>query len=169
MQNTQCAMHAADLIPAMEVYQKIRPLALGGAKVPHGMSNPVLRNRNGRLCIAFFVYTYTRGELQNGAVRRPSSWITADLVTGELLERIPCSAEDFSDASNTEYFSTQNPNADKATREYYLKTYALLDSVRKTVAETGSFPNDVYAEYMRSMFVAVPPAYHRFYRELSNV
>lgn len=170
MQDEQGNLYAtAELIPAMDVYQKIRPLALGGVKIPHGISNPVLRKRDSRICIAFFVYTYTRGDLQNGAIRRPTSWITTDLVTGEILDRIQCADEDFSDASFTEYFSTNNPNAGKSTKEYYQSVYALLDSIRKTILENDSFPKDAYAEYMRSILEIVPPAYHRFYWELSNV
>lgn len=157
------------LIPVMDVYQKIRPLALGGVKIPHGISNPVLRKRDSRIYIAFFVYTYTRGDLQNGAIRRPTSWITTDLVTGEILDRIQCADEDFSDASFTEYFSTNNPNAGNSTKEYYQRVYALLDSIRKTIIENDSFPKDAYAEYMRSILEVVPSAYHRFYWELSNM
>ena len=56
MQDEQGNLYAtAELIPAMDVYQKIRPLALGGVKIPHGISNPVLRKRDSRICIAFFV------------------------------------------------------------------------------------------------------------------
>ena len=170
MQDEQDNLYAtAELIPAMDVYQKIRPLALGGVKIPHGISNPVLRKRDSRICIAFFVYTYTRGDLQNGAIRRPTSWITTDLVTGAILDRIQCADEDFSDASFTEYFSTNNPNAGKSTKEYYQSVYASLDSIRRTIIEKDSFPKDAYAEYIRSILEVVPPAYHRFYWELSNV
>ena len=170
MQDEQSNLYAtAELIPAMDVYQKIRPLALGGVKIPHGISNPVLRKQDNKICIAFFVYTYTRGDLQNGAIRRPTSWITTDLVTGEIRDRIQCADEDFSDASFTEYFSTNNPNAGKSTKEYYQSVYALLHSIRKTIIEKDSFPIDAYAEYMRSILEIVPPAYHRFYWELSNV
>lgn len=160
---------AAAQTPALDAYQKIRPLALGGVKLPHGVSNPVLRMRGGRVCMAFFVYTYTRGEIQSGVIRRPTSWLVADLATGELLERISCSREDFSDASFTEVFSTDNPNEGKATKAYYERVYGMLDAVRKRILEGGSFPEDGYEAYMRDILEVVPPAYHRFYRELSNV
>lgn len=156
------------LVPAMEVYQKIRPLALGGRKTPFGLSNPVLRRRGENLCLAFFVYTYTYADLQNKAVRRPSLWLTADLTTGQLLERIPCSNEDFSDAPFTEYFSTENPGALTLAKTHHQEAYAILDGVRAAAAQGGTVPETEYAAYLHRMLRAVPPAYHRFYWELSR-
>jgi len=148
------------------IYKNIYPLALGGRKVPHGVSNPVLRDRNGQLCMAFFVYTYTRDDLEKGMVRRPGSWMIADPVNGKLLEEISCGTEDFSNASKEERYSTDNPNGPKS-REFFSETYRLLDAVRQEYSKTGKLDKETYRQYLETVLQAVPPAYHRFYRELS--
>ena len=150
----------------MEIYQSIRPLALEGRKVPYGLSNPVLCKRETGLCLAFFVYTYSREDLQKGLLKRPDLWITADLENGQLLERIPCSREDFSDASREERYSTENPQGQK-DGAFFTRTYGLLDAVRQTYLKTGQLPREDYETYLEQILQAVPPAYHRFYRELS--
>lgn len=156
------------MTPAMEVYQRLRPLALGGRKIPHGVSNPVLRVRNGKLCLAFFVYTYNRADLQKGEISRPVSWMTADLTDGRLLEEIPCGEEDFSSAPPQERFSTENPSG-MPPADFFPRVYALLDAVRQTYLDTGALPQADYGQYLSEILQAVPPAYHRFYRELSKL
>ena len=148
----------------MEIYQSIRPLALEGRKVPYGLSNPVLCKRGDRLCLAFFVYTYSREDLQKGQLKRPDLWLTADVENGQLLERIPCTQEDFSKASRDERYSTHNPYGQK-DGAFFCETYALLDAARQAYLKTGQ--PDGYTDYLDRILQAVPPAYHRFYRELS--
>lgn len=153
-------------LTAEQIYKNIYPLALGGRKVPHGVSNPVLRIRNGQLCMAFFVYTYTREHLKQGMVRRPCDWMVADLVNGRLLEEISCSKEDFSDASKETWYSTDNPGGAKSG-EFFGEAYAILDAVRQEYSKTGKLDESAYRRYLDKILQAVPPAYHRFYRELS--
>jgi len=154
------------LIPVMQIYQRIYPQALEGQKVPYGLSNPVLHQRNGQLCLAFFVYTYSRADLQKGELGRPVRWILADPVSGKLQENIPCSREDFSGASRAERFSTANPNGPVGAQQL-AAAYARLDTVRQTMVQTGQPDRQEYQQYLDQMLTAVPPAYHRFYRELS--
>lgn len=150
----------------MEIYQSIRPQAMESRKVPHGLSNPVLCMRAGQLCLGFFAYFYSREDLQKGLLKRPEFWITADLDNGRLLERINCSQEDFSNASREERYSTDNPQGQK-NAPFFSEAYALLDEVRQVYIKTGQLPQDLYADYLERILQAVPPAYHRFYRELS--
>lgn len=155
------------MLPAEKIYQKIYPIALGGRKIPHGVSNPVLRRWNDETVLAFFVYTYTRTQLQQGEIGRPVSWILADLSTGALIREVPCTQEDFSSAGKDERFSTRrtdppvdgNPLAD---------AYAMLDEVRRKYRQDGLVDQQLYEKYLSRMLQAVPPSYHRFYRELSN-
>lgn len=155
------------ILSSKAIYQQLYPLALGGRKVPHGISNPVLRIWQEKLCLAFFVYTFSREDLHNGSVTRPISWMVADLENGQMLEEIPCSKEDFSSAGMKERFSTNNPNGTQPA-DFFQQTYAILDGVRQEYAETGNVNQSEYERYMEQMLRAVPPAYHRFYRELSK-
>ena len=163
------ALHGpeAGLVPAEQVYQKAYSRALGGRKIPHGISNPVLRRWGERLYLAFFVYTYTRQQLQQGLIGRPVSWMLTDLASGEPVAEIPCSREDFSGAPAKSVFSTENPGGRK-DGEFFRENYALLDAVRSAYLEDGQVDAERYEEYLRRILQAVPPSYHRFYRELSN-
>ena len=150
----------------MDIYQSIRPVALEGRKVPYGLSNPVLCRRGDELCLAFFVYTYSREDLQRGQLKRPDLWLIADVENGRLLERISCTQQDFSEASREERYSTDNPRGQKDSA-FFTETYELLDEVRQTYIKTGKLSQDGYNKYLDQILLAVPPAYHRFYRELS--
>ena len=155
-------------VTAMNIYKALNPQALGGRKIPHGLSNPVLRSRDGKLYLAFFVYTYTRQDVQNGAIPRPVSWMLADLESGKLMEEIPCSREDFSKAPAEEKYSTANPNG-KMPADFHQKVFGLLDQLRQGYLESGKLDAAGYQRYLAQMLQAVPPAYHRFYQELSNI
>lgn len=155
------------IVPAERIYQMIYPLALGGRKIPHGVSNPVLYYTEKQLFLAFFVYTYSRAQLQQGVIGRPSSWILADVRTGQLIKEISCNQKDFSPAGRNELFSVKNPNA-PTDKDFFCNTYALLDKVREEYLTTNTLNMALYEQYLDQVFLAVPPSYHRFYRELSN-
>lgn len=156
-----------DMVPAQAVYQRVYPLALGGRKIPHGVSNPVLHRREGQLNLAFFVYTYTKNQLQQGFIGRPVSWILADLASGRIIEEISCSRTDFSSAPYTQTFSVHNPGGPKDSG-FFRETYAILDEVRGGCLKGQPVDMDRYGEYLEKILLGVPPSYHCFYRELSN-
>lgn len=155
------------IVPSQQVYQSVYPLALGGRKIPHGVSNPVLRKKGDQLYLAFFVYPYTRAQLQQGAIGRPISWMLADIQTGELVEELSCGTQDFSSAGEKEMFSVHNPNPPRET-DFFRNAYAILDEVRKGYLESGAVDIPLYEAYLSKILLGVPPSYHRFYRELSN-
>jgi hypothetical protein len=92
----------------------------------------------------------------------------ADLESGKLMEEIPCSREDFSKAPAEEKYSTANPNG-KMPADFHQKVFALLDQLRQGYLESGKLDAAGYQRYLAQMLQAVPPAYHRFYQELSNI
>lgn len=154
------------VIPAMQVYQKLRPMVFEGRKIPYGVSNPVLRRENGNLYLAFFAYSYTREQLKSGAIGRPSRWILADIESGKLIRAVSCAEQDFTTAGKEERFSVDNPN--KPGNPDHLKdTYTILDEVRRNYLQEGTLDTKRYEEYLAQMLLAVPTSYHRFYRELS--
>ena len=141
---------------------------LGGSKIPHGMSNPVLRKVEGQFVIATFFYTYTKEHLDAKQLPRPKYWMTADLDTGRLIQEISCKDNDFSKQSLDEMYSMEKPDGINPTREYFEAVFVLFDEVRSTLMETGVMDNDKYAEYMTKMLAVVPTSYHVFYRELGE-
>lgn len=156
-----------DMIPAERIFQSVFTQAFGGRKIPHGISNPVLRWRDDQLFLAFFVYTYTRKQLQQGMIARPVSWILADIRTGHLIEEISCGTQDFSTAGNAELYSVHNPNP-RPDPDSFREAYEILDDVRRGYLEDGTVQSVRYNAYLDRILPGVPPAYHRFYRELSN-
>ena len=155
-----------NLVPAMKIYQQANRLAFEGRKIVHGISNPVLRMQDGNLYLAFFAYVYTRQNLQEKKIPRPSLWLLTDLTTGNLVRRISCSEEDFSPRSHEELCSTENPNAVSVD---YQKVYGMLDSVRQQFLEGGTLNREMYNGYLEQILQAVPPSYHCFYKDLTNV
>lgn len=150
---------------SMEIYQQLRPLSMGGRKTPHSLSNPVLRRRGERLCMAFFVYAYSRQDLQEKMIPRPCSWMLADLADGALLEEVPCSREDFSDAPVGSRWSAEMPEPVPAGA--LQAAYDALDRLRAQCPENTEPDRAAYEDYLSRMLACVPPAFRRFYRELS--
>lgn len=149
------------------VVQKLNAKALGGAKIPHGISNPVLRKSEGRVFISAFVYIYGRENLQNNKMPRPVHWMLADIETGDLVKDWDCRENDFSRASFDEVYDLNDPLVKKPTRADFEEIYSLIDSVREKYVTQGVFDEKMYAEYLDRILEVTPSNYRRFYRELS--
>ncbi len=156
-------------VPAMEVYRAVRAGALEGRKVPHGVSNPVLRRTEDGVCLAFFVYVYTKSHLDSLRMPRPSLWILADVRTGKILRRIPCGEEDFSSQPADKLYSVAYPERPAAGAGEFERLFRNLDAIRAQLCETGELDGTAYAEYLSEMLCLVPPGYRVFYKELSSV
>lgn len=154
-------------VPALQVYRKVRAGALEGRKIPHGLSNPVLRRENGTLYLAFFVFLYQRENLQHKQMPRPSSWIVADLSTGEICRRVDCSVQDFSSQPAGRLYSMEPEPG--AVRPDLDEAYARLDQLRRSWLQQGLLPPELYQDYLQTILTATPPAYRVFYQELSNL
>ena len=82
-----------------DIMKKFAVSALGGKKIPHGVSNPVFRkSEDGEYKVCAFIYLYQAQELKDKNVRRPTKWMSMDLKTGAVTE-YNCSDLDFSGAS----------------------------------------------------------------------
>lgn len=80
------------------INMKIRRNILGGAKIPHSTSQPVIFCENNKYYLAVFVFFYTREDIQSGMIGRPAVWAIADMETGEIINEYRCREKDFSDA-----------------------------------------------------------------------
>jgi hypothetical protein len=151
------------------ILSKLNLQFLEGAKVLHGLSNPVLRQHDGRVVIAVFGFVYEKAHFDANQLPRPAYWMTAGLETGEPAEEIDCLDRDFSEESFDGLYSMENPGAMKASQEAFEALFALFDSVRDSLVTKGVPDMDKYAEYMDKMLALAPPAYHVFYRELDSL
>ena len=153
-------------VPTETILESVYAKALGGRKVPHGISSPVLRSVDGKLALAFFVYTYSQEDLQAGTLGRPLTWIVTDLVNGNILREISCAAEDFSAEPVEGRYSMEQPKGGK-DQTFFSRAYGLLDALRRECIETGRLSKGAYENYLHTLLEAIPSAYHCFYRELS--
>ena len=69
------------------IIRELGRVILDGAKVPHILSNPVMRKENGKWYIAFFVTFYNKWNWDKLKMPRPSYWALVDVETGELIKR----------------------------------------------------------------------------------
>lgn len=140
---------------------------LNGAKIPHSVSQPVLRQEDGKWYLASFVFFYNREDIQIGMVNRPTVWALADLETGQLIREMQTKEREFSEASYDEKYSVRSDAEYDTSREYYDAAFAVLDTVREELLKTGNLNEEAYRNYMEKILANIPKAYQRFYRELS--
>ncbi len=157
------------MIDAKSVVSKLKGGALGGAKIPHGLSNPVLRVMEGNLYIAVFVYIYNRENLQLNRMPRPIHWIIADISTGDIIKEFDCRINDFSRAAYENLYDLNDQSLKKPTRDDFAEIYSLLDSVRMEYLESGKCDYETYGQYLDRILEITPRSYRQFYQELSNL
>lgn len=144
--------------------------ALGGAKVPHGVSNPVFhRTEDGSYSVAVFVYTYNMQERKSGAVKRPSFWMTMDPRTGKVTEQIDCHKKDFSSISLDTMCVLKAEDDTKYSAEYVNQTLAVFNLILKKYLVTGKFDKELNDAYMYMMTKMVSVGFKDIYRDLNNV
>lgn len=142
--------------------------ALGGAKIPHSVSNPVLRVVDNSLYIAAFVYTYNRENLQQNKMPRPVRWIISDINSGDIIKEFDCREDDYTDASFGELYDLNDPGVKRPTKEDFVEIYALFDSVRTDYVEKGVRDTETYKKYFDKILEITPSSYRKFYIDLSN-
>lgn len=140
---------------------------LSGAKVPHSTSYPVIRQENGKYYLAVFVFFYTREDIEAGMADRPTMWALADLESGEILEERRTEENDFSDAGYDVKYCVRADAQYDTSKQYYKEAFAILDSVRAKLIDTGKFYNLEYQYYLKRILANIPKEYQRFYTDLS--
>lgn len=113
-----------------EIYNRLLNQILDGKKIPHSTSQPVLHKEEEKYYLAVFVFYYTRGDIEQGMVDRPSTWAIADIETGEIIKMYETKDKDFSDASYDVKYNVHTDGEYDTSKEYYDKAFTILDSVR---------------------------------------
>ncbi len=141
-----------------------------GAKVPHGLSFPIIRYQDGRYVLAVFAYYMKPDYLKNGKLPRPCKWLVADLVTGEVEAVYNCQEQDFSSEPidgvydmNT-YLSNEKPAKEKVNQ-----LYAMIDDIRQAYCAENKDEKEGVQEYLTNLLKVVPAEYGRFYEQLANI
>ena len=157
------------MVDIKTIVSNMNEKALGGAKIPHSVSNPVLRVEEGTLYIAAFVYTYNRENLQKNKMPRPIHWIAADIETGNIVQEFDCREKDFSHAGFDTLYDLNDPNVVRPSREDFAEIYQLFDSVRSSYLREGRCDAGMYQRYLDRIFEITPDSYRKFYQELSDL
>jgi len=150
-----------------EINKKIQNSLLGGAKTPHSTSQPVLYKEEGTWYLAVFIFFYTKEDIANGAVNRPTMWAIADIETGEIIEERQTKNKDFSDASYDMKYNVRAAGKYDTSRKYYDEAFAILDSVRSKIIHDKKFYKGEYQYYLDKILANIPKEYQRFYTDLS--
>lgn len=140
---------------------------INGIKVPHSISQPVLRLDKGKYYLAVFVFFYSREDIEAGAVDRPTLWVIADIETGEIIEERDTKKIEFSDASYDVKYNVRADGQYDTSKKYYDDAFAILDSVRSKLITTGNLYKAEYQFYLDKIMANIPKEYQRFYRDLS--
>lgn len=154
---------------AHELMKLINKSALGGRKIPHGVSNPVFRkNENGDIVVAAFVYTYSAEELRSKQIKRPSHWITVDIKNGNVIHEYNCAENDFCDIP-LDFYCDLNAESDiKFSSEYNKQTLAVFDLILRKYEITGVFDEELNDAYMFMMLRMVSVGFKDMYKQLNN-
>lgn len=152
-----------------EIMKKFAVSALGGKKIPHGVSNPVFRkSEDGEYNVCSFVYLYQAQELKDKSVRRPTKWMSINLKTGMVTE-YNCSDLDFSSAPTETLCDLRADDDTVFSTEYKQQTLAVFDLILKKFLITGRFDKELNDAYMYMMLRMVSVGFKPFYKELNLV
>ena len=140
---------------------------MGGVKIPHSTSQPVVFFEDGKYYLASFVFFYTKADIENGEVDRPNMWLVADIETGEIIREYETKEKEFSDAPYNVKYNIRSDEKYDTSKDYYDKAFAILDSVREKIIKDGKFYKGEYQYYLNMIMANIPKEYRRFYTDLS--
>lgn len=150
-----------------QINNKAKGMALGGIKVPHSVSWPVLRKSGSGLVIAYYATVYNRSRLEEGRMPRPSEWMEMDIRDGRLIGRYDCRIKDFSE----EPFDREYDIMKKSDASFDIKEiealYKMFDSVREAYIGSKVLDLFMYRQYLGKICAIIPESYRVFIRELS--
>lgn len=157
-----------EYVSSQEIIKNMKSKVLGGAKVPHNCSFPVIRKVDGEYKLAFFVQFFNREQLRNNVVQRPAYWCYADFKTGEGFVQNNCKEEDFCSAPYDRLYK-KGSAGQAAEKKDIDALYIQLDEIRKHYLEEGILDAFAYKRYLTDLFKLLPPGQVNFYKELSKI
>lgn len=146
-----------------------RSEALGGAKVPHGISNPVLRLVDGTIRVCYFVYLFDKEALETGLYRRPVEWLALDMKSGDLVGRYSCAKNDFSQEPANKEYLLKDSSVTKPDKAFYAVLNRLFETACASVLFAGTLDEATYEGYLSKVLSITPQDYRVFYEDLSQL
>ena len=131
---------------------------LSGAKIPHSTSYPVIYKESNKYYLAVFVFFFSKEDIQEGKINRPSVWALVDIKTGEIIEERQTKDIDFSDASYDIKYDVKTDAQYDTSKKYYDRSKIIND---------GKFYKEEYQYYLNKIVANIPKEYQRFYYDLS--
>ncbi len=165
--NVYCIESVSTFVNTQKLIGNIQRSMLNGKKIPHNVSQPVIRKEDGKYYIASFVFFYTEKELGKGMINRPTMWALSDLETGKIIKRYYTKDKEFSDAPYGNNYSLAINLSCKNVQAYYADTFRLFDEIRKEIINTGNLDKEKYNIYLNRVKSYIPESYKRFFTDLS--
>jgi hypothetical protein len=155
------------MVSSYDINSLLQRNVLGGSKTPHITSCPVLYCEKEKYYLAVFTFFYFREDIEAGMVERPTIWTIADIQTGTIIEEKLTKDKEFSDASYDIKYNVRADGQHDTSKKYYDEAFAILDSCRSKIINTGKFCPDEYKLYLDKITANIPKEYQRFYHDLS--
>jgi len=152
---------------SVEISELLSKDVLGGIKVPHSVSQPLIYSENGYYFLAVFAFFFNNEDIKSGLVERPSLWVIANVETGDIVKRYETKEVDFSDAPYDIKYNIRSDGQYDTSQGYYDRAFGILDEVREGIIKQGVFHEDRYMEYLNMIVANIPREYQRFYYDLS--
>lgn len=152
---------------SMDIDRSIKKNIMGGKKIPHSTSQPVIHEEDGKYYLSAFVFFTTREDLSNSVTARPTMWCISDMVTGEILHIYSTKEKEFSDASYEKKYSIKQENEYNTSKEYYIEAFSVLDEVIDEYMKFNTINRDKYDKYMNMILANIPKEHQQFFKDLS--
>lgn len=149
------------------IYNIIVEDVIGGVKIPHKVSLPVIYKKNKKYYLAVFVFFYNKKDIDAYAANRPSLWALADINTGEVIHQYETSSVEFSDAPYDQKYSMAKSGKNNNAFELQLELFTLLDKIIESINNTGAPDMTLYNIYLNMVIDFTPVGYQRFCSDLS--
>lgn len=156
-------------LTARMAIRKFSQYAMGGAKAPHGISNPVFcKMEDGSYALAAFVFTYNGEMIKNKKVKSPSEWILINPNDGALIDRISCATQNFSDLEDSEIdFGTGEDII--VTDRYKSAALIILNFLIKSYVDTGCLDIGLNNVYMYMVLQVTAAGFRPYYEALNQI
>ena len=156
-----------EFVNSQQMMKELKGRVLGGAKIPHSCSFPVLRKEDGKMTIAFFLQFQKKEYFEKGIMERPAYWYVTDLETGKMIEEMNCREKDFCTAPFDRMYKKGEPEI-RGTKAEAERLYQMLDEIRICYIKTNMVHAFLYKEYLNLLFKVMPKGQINFYKELSK-
>lgn len=157
-----------DFIKTQDIVKAMNRKVLGGAKIPHSCSLPVIRKVDEEFVICMFTQLFNKEQLSQGMMQRPSFWCLANIQDGGNFKEFNCKDLEFCSAPYNQLYS-RGKTEQQSSQQDIINLYLQFDEIRKKFIKTGILDAFSYKKYLTGIFKIVPSGQINFYKELSKM